>query len=229
MVMKEYFSKNKEHGKGHQDGDAMTQEAEEVISHTVLPEDAVIIKDTGEWVFYFSGSERSLFITTTAQSSGILGLSIKDLSKIILSVEKLAALNDATAVKSAPSVQKAPLSRGDTAEKSRNRRRCRRFIRRCEAEFILDNMTYRGIAGDFSLGGLFLRTGRPFPPETMIDIILYFADGTSSRLKAKVRRALKTPLGKVMGTPKKELKNGMGVEITERDARYLHFIRSLLS
>jgi hypothetical protein len=90
-------------------------------------------------------------------------------------------------------------------------------------------MSYRGIACDFSLGGLFLRTGRPFPPETIIDIILYFADGTSSRLKAKVRRALKTPTGKVMGTPKKEVKNGMGVEITERDARYLHFIRSLLS
>jgi len=229
MVMKQYVSKNKEHGKGLQDGDAMTQEAEEVISDTVLPEDAVIIKETGEWVFYFSGSERSLFIRTTTQSSGILGLSLKDLSKIILHVEKLAALKDATAVKSSPPVQKAPRPRGDTAGNSRNRRRCRRFIRRCEAEFILDNMSYRGIAGDFSLGGLFLKTSRPFPPETMIDIILYFADGTSSRLKAKVRRALRTPQGKVMGTPKKALKDGMGVEIIERDARYLHFIRALLS
>lgn len=226
--MKQYVSKNKEHGKDRHDGDAMTQEAEEVISDTVLPEDAVIIKETGEWAFYFSGSARSLFIRTTAQSSGILGLSIKDLSKIILHVEKLALKNTA-AVKSSPSVHKEPRPREETAEKSRNKRTCRRFIRRCEAEFIVDNMSYRGIAGDFSLGGLFLRTGRPFPPETIIDIILYFADGTSSRLKAKVRRALRTPLGKVMGTPKKELKNGMGVEITERDARYLHFIRSLLS
>lgn len=199
----------------------MTQEAKESISHTVLPGDSVVIKETGQWIFYFSESEGSVFLKATGESPVILRLSRKDLCEIILHMEKLAAKKDATAGD--------PLqSQEDAAEKPRNRRRCRRFIRRCEAEFIVDNMIYRGIAGDFSLAGLFLRTSRPFPPETIIDITLYFADGTSSRLKAKVRRALRTPPGNVMGTPKKELKNGMGVEIIEKDARYLNFIRSLL-
>lgn len=199
----------------------MTQEAEMSISHTVLPGDSVVIKETGQWIFYFSESEGSVFFKATGEPPVILRLSRKDLCEIILRMEKLAAKKDAIAV----DLQ----SQEDAAEKPRNRRKCRRFIRRCEAEFIVDNMIYRGIACDFSLAGLFLRTSRPFPPETIIDITLYFADGTSSRLKAKVRRAHRTPLGNVMGTPKKELKNGMGVEIIEKDARYINFIRSLLA
>jgi len=44
-----------------------------------------------------------------------------------------------------------------------NRRKHKRYIRRCEIEFVSDGVTYRGIASDFSLNGLFIRTNHPLP------------------------------------------------------------------
>jgi hypothetical protein len=108
------------------------------------------------------------------------------------------------------------------------KRKHRRFIRRCGTEFTSGEVTRTGISSDFSLGGLFIRTNYPLPPDTLIDIIIFLPDGGKSKLKGKVRRSAKTQLGKVLGTPVKSLKNGMGVEILERDANYLHLISGLV-
>ena len=63
----------------------------------------------------------------------------------------------------------------------------------------------------------------------IFDVIVHLPDGLTSKLKVKTRRAGKTPYGKVIGTPVKAIKNGMGVEIIEKDANYLRFFRSLLA
>lgn len=109
-----------------------------------------------------------------------------------------------------------------------NKRQQKRFISRCETEFVVNDVTYRGIASDFSLQGLFIRTTHPATPDTIVDITIYLPDGLTSNLTGKVRRAMKPSIGRVIGTPVKALKHGMGVEIIKKDANYLHFIRSLL-
>jgi hypothetical protein len=110
----------------------------------------------------------------------------------------------------------------------RGKRKQQRYVKRCEVEFVSDGLTHRGISSDFSLNGLFIRTNFPLSPNTPVDLTVHFSDGTSSKLRVKVIRAWRTATGRVMGTPIKSAKNGMGVEIIEKDASYLHFIRSLL-
>lgn len=110
-------------------------------------------------------------------------------------------------------------------EKKRKRRR---FIKRCSVEFEVDGVKRTGISSDFSLGGLFIRTNYPYPPDTVMEITIILPDGNHSKVMAKVRRANKSALGRVIGTPSKQYKNGMGVEIIKKDSNYLHLIRSLL-
>jgi ribosomal protein S27E len=93
-----------------------------------------------------------------------------------------------------------------------------RYIRRLETEFSVSDKKYRAISSDFSVGGLFVRTNHPFPPDTIIDLTVYLPDGNISRLRGMVRRAYKTP-GVAM-------KNGMGIEFIEKDECYLNFIKS---
>ena len=109
-----------------------------------------------------------------------------------------------------------------------NKRQQKRFVRRCEVEFTADKLTIRGISSDFSLEGLFIRTNHPLPAGTILDMLIHLPGGEISKVKGKAVRAAKTPIGKVMGTPIKSLKNGMGIEIIEKDDHYLHLIRSLI-
>jgi len=109
-----------------------------------------------------------------------------------------------------------------------NRRKHKRYIRRCEVEFVSDGVTYRGIASDFSLEGLFIRTNFPLTPDTVQDVTVHLPRGVTSQLTIRVIRAWRTATGRVIGSPVKTFKNGMGVEITKKDVNFLHFIRSLL-
>ncbi len=62
-------------------------------------------------------------------------------------------------------------------------------------------------------------------PGAILDIIVHLPDGLTSKLKGKVRRTSKNPVGKVMGSPVKTVKSGMGIEIIEKDTNYLHLLR----
>ena len=106
------------------------------------------------------------------------------------------------------------------------RRQQKRCIKRCETEFTANDITNRGITSNLSLNGLFITTNRPFPPDTILDIVIHLPNG-SSKLKGRVIRKLKNPPGKVIGTHLKSLKNGMGVKIIENDDNYLEVIKSL--
>jgi hypothetical protein len=102
-----------------------------------------------------------------------------------------------------------------------HKRRYERFIRRLETEFSAEGKNYRGISSDFSCGGLYIRTNHAFAPGTILDMTIYLPDGTASKAKGIVRRALKTPVV--------SLKNGMGVQITEGDANYTRFLKEFLA
>ncbi len=93
-----------------------------------------------------------------------------------------------------------------------------RFTKRLEARFSSGGMSFTGISSNLSESGLFIRTNRGFAPDTAIDIELVMPDGQISSLKGLVRRSIKTPMS--------TLKNGMGVELLEKDAAYINFLKS---
>jgi uncharacterized protein (TIGR02266 family) len=92
-----------------------------------------------------------------------------------------------------------------------------RFMKRLEVKFTSSGDTYKGILSNLSQGGLFIRTKRVFSPGTIIDIELMMPDGTVSLLKGIVRWASKTHLA---------IKNGMGIELLEKDTTYMNFIKN---
>jgi len=92
-----------------------------------------------------------------------------------------------------------------------------RFTKRLEARFSSGGMSFAGISSNLSESGLFIRTNRGFAPDTAIDIEMVMPDGKISSLKGLVRRTIKTPLSS---------KNGMGVELIEKDAAYINFLKS---
>ena len=104
------------------------------------------------------------------------------------------------------------------------RRQFRRFKEHCTVEFVSEGKLSTGTSGNIDLNGLFIMTGDAKAPGTILDIVVHLPDGATSKLRGRVRRFFKTVAGKVTGRT-----DGMGVEIIEKDAAYLHFIRSLLA
>lgn len=109
-----------------------------------------------------------------------------------------------------------------------DKRQDRRYIRRCETKFSAAGKTFRGFSSDFSAKGLFIRTNHPFTDGTILDIVVHLPDGSLSKLRGEVKRASKTYFGMSIGTPSRSLRNGMGIEIIEKDSGYGHLMRSLL-
>jgi Tfp pilus assembly protein PilZ len=99
-------------------------------------------------------------------------------------------------------------------------RKHRRIIKRIETEFSSGGLYFRGISSDMSEKGLFVRTSRPFAPNTALDLTLHLPDNVVSRLKGVVRWAAK--VGIVSG------KDGMGVEIIQSDRNFADFLNSFL-
>jgi hypothetical protein len=109
----------------------------------------------------------------------------------------------------------------------RNKRQHKRFEKRYEIEFTANGISYRGTSEDFSLNGLFIRTKSPLPPDTVLDMVIHLPNGMTSKIKGKVVRSPETPLGKGAGQKQTSFQKGVGVEIREKDASYLEFIKSL--
>jgi len=97
-----------------------------------------------------------------------------------------------------------------------SKRRHARFIRRLETEFSAEGKVYRAISSDFSCKGLFIRTNHAFPPGSILTMTVHLPDGITSHLKGRVCRALKTTVV--------SLKNGMGIELIEKDQQYTDFM-----
>jgi hypothetical protein len=110
----------------------------------------------------------------------------------------------------------------------KERRQHKRYIKHCEIEFTAENITYKGMSGDFSLNGLFISTDSLFPTDAILEIVIHLPDGVTSKIKGKVRTVSRTSNGKVTETHTESEVNGMGVEIIEKDINYIHFISSLI-
>jgi hypothetical protein len=99
------------------------------------------------------------------------------------------------------------------------RRRSKRVTKRLEVTFSSGGLQFTGISSDLSSGGLFIRTQNGLMPGTIVEIEIYLPQRKLGRLKGIVRRTVKTSLSMV--------KNGMGVELIERDQNYLDFVKTI--
>lgn len=99
----------------------------------------------------------------------------------------------------------------------KEKRRHKRFFRRLETEFLSQEKTYRAISSNFSRYGLFIRTNHAFIPGTELDILIHLPTGNDCKLKGVVIQAMKTPIV--------SLKNGMGIELLDRDQNYINFLK----
>ena len=109
-------------------------------------------------------------------------------------------------------------------ETAQEKRREDRFRGRFKIEYASGGQMYRGISSNLSLNGLFIRTRNPLEIGTLITMVLHLHGGVTAALKGKVVRVL------VMheGTSAISIRNGMGIEIIERDYNYLRTVMSLL-
>jgi hypothetical protein len=109
------------------------------------------------------------------------------------------------------------------------KRRQKRFVKRCSIEFESSGQTYRGISRNLSLDGLFLKIRKPVAPDTIIEMVVHLPDGSTSKLRGRVTRALRDRYSGVLERAGIPSKDGMGIEIIEKDSNYVKFITSFLS
>jgi len=99
------------------------------------------------------------------------------------------------------------------------RRKSKRVTKRLEVMFSSGGLQFTGISSDLSTDGLFVRTQNGLMPGTIVEIEIYLPQHKLGRLKGIVRRTVKTSFSTV--------KNGMGVELIEKDQNYLDFVKSI--
>ena len=97
------------------------------------------------------------------------------------------------------------------------KRKHKRFFKRLEARFSSGGKSFVGTSSNLSESGLFIRTNRGFVPGSVVDIELTTPHGVSF-LKGIVKRTSRTSPA---------IKNGMGVELTEKDTTYINFLKFL--
>jgi hypothetical protein len=100
-----------------------------------------------------------------------------------------------------------------------DRRRHPRFIKRLTAKFMVDYHNSTGISSDISENGIFIRTNKGLAPSSVITIHMIMPDNRVCVLTGLVIRTIKTPFPSI--------RNGMGIELLERDSTFTNFIKSL--
>ena len=101
----------------------------------------------------------------------------------------------------------------------RPKRQFTRHKKRLETTFAADSVVHTGITSDISDEGIFIRTRYGSVPGTVIKIELYLPEDKISKLKGKVKRSIRTPMV--------SFKNGMGVQILEKDSSYTIFLNTM--
>jgi len=101
------------------------------------------------------------------------------------------------------------------------KRRHKRIIKRLKTEFSSEDSSFRGTSSNLSESGLFLKTIKPLPVDTLVEVSIQLPDNTVSKLKGTVRWSLKA-------AQRTSSRSGMGIEISENDRHYVDFLNTLL-
>jgi Tfp pilus assembly protein PilZ len=100
-----------------------------------------------------------------------------------------------------------------------DRRQTRRYIKKFPVELYAGNMSFSGTTVKLSEKGFFVRSQKSFREGIPVDINIHLTDDSYCFLKGIVKYARSSNLLKQ--------KNGMGIELTALDPKYLEFIRSI--
>ncbi len=100
-----------------------------------------------------------------------------------------------------------------------SKRRYNRFKKRFDARFSSGNYKFRGISGNLSEDGIFIRSTRSFIPGSPVDIELTLNENEVSRLQGVVKWSKKTALPTIP--------SGMGIELKEKDMHYTDLLKAL--
>ena len=103
----------------------------------------------------------------------------------------------------------------------RTRRKHDRFPKSLEVDLSVQAEQYRGISGNFSREGCFIKTKGFFFPDTIVHLTLRFSDRISSSLTGIIRW--------VTATPATSPENGIGIEIINEDDAYAGFTATLVT
>ncbi len=101
-----------------------------------------------------------------------------------------------------------------------SKREAKRHVRRLEAEFESAGFSGRGVTSDISKKGVFIRTHKALAPGTPVTVRIHLNDGRVSVIKGIVKRSIKIPMYA------SDIKNGMGIEIIERDDLFDELIKT---
>jgi len=101
-----------------------------------------------------------------------------------------------------------------------SKREAKRYVRRLDAEFESGGFSGRGVTSDISKKGVFIRTHKALAPGTPVTVRLHLRDGRISVVKGIVKRSIKIPMYT------SDIKNGMGIEIIEKDYLFDEFIKT---
>jgi len=82
-----------------------------------------------------------------------------------------------------------------------------------------ERKVFWGLLNDFSKNGLFVKCNQDFPIGAVIDIEIFMPDKSTSVLKGIVRRKI--------DIPESNRKYGLGIELIEKDARFIRFVNSV--
>ena len=109
------------------------------------------------------------------------------------------------------------------------RRRQKRFAKRCTAEFTSDGQSYVGLCRNLSLDGLFIKTRKPLSLKKIIELIVHLPDVSTSKLTGRAARATREPHSLILERAGIPSKDGMAIQLIEKDANYLNFVKSLVT
>ena len=100
-----------------------------------------------------------------------------------------------------------------------SKRRFHRFKKRFDARFSSGDYKFRGISGNLSQDGIFIRSTRSFIPGSPVDIELTLNENEVSTLHGIVKWSKKTTLPTIP--------SGMGIELKEKDRHYNDLLKTL--
>jgi hypothetical protein len=95
-----------------------------------------------------------------------------------------------------------------------------RVSKQLYVQLITDRKVFWGLLNDFSKNGLFIKCNQDFPMGAAIDIEIFMSDKSNSVVKGIVRRKI--------DMPESNRKYGLGIELIEKDARFIRFVNSVL-
>jgi PilZ domain len=100
-----------------------------------------------------------------------------------------------------------------------SKRRFNRFKKRLDAKFSSGDHKFRGISGNLSEDGIFIRSTKSFIPGSQVDIELTLNKNEVSRLRGVVKWSKRTALPTVS--------SGMGIELKDKDRHFTDLLKDL--